>query len=215
MASRRSSTDELLLQVRAFGLAYPGAHTKSPWPGHLDLAVNDKTFAYLGLEGEPFKISCKLPRSADHALMLPHTQPTGYGLGKSGWVSMSLPPGATVPLDLLQAWIDESYRAQAPKKLLAQLDARSGSRDATTAKPAAKKATSTKAAATKAAATKAPATKPPATRGSATKAPATKGSASKAPATKGSAAKPSASKAPARRAAAKKAPPNEPSAARR
>ena len=28
-------------KLRDFGLAYPGAHTKSPWPGHLDLAVND------------------------------------------------------------------------------------------------------------------------------------------------------------------------------
>ena len=146
MAPRRSPTDDLLVQLRTFGLAYPGAHTKSPWPGHLDLAVNDKTFAYLSIEGEPFKISCKLPRSADHALMLPNTQPTGYGLGKSGWVSLALPPGASMPADLLQAWIDESYRAQAPKKLIAELDARAGAppekatpRKAAAPKPAPKK----------------------------------------------------------------------------
>src|SRR5262245_36838573 len=40
-------------QLRAFGLGFPGAHTKSPWPGHDDLAVNDKTFVYLSAEGEP------------------------------------------------------------------------------------------------------------------------------------------------------------------
>ena len=118
---RHSSTDAVLLELRAFGLAYPGAHTKSPWPGHLDLAVNDKTFAYLSLEGEPLAISCKLPHSQEAALMLPFTTPTGYGLGKSGWVSASFdehPP----PVDVLKAWIDESYRAQAPKKLVRQLD---------------------------------------------------------------------------------------------
>jgi len=116
-----SVTDAGLRALRAFGLAYPKAHTKSPWPGHLDLAVNDKTFAYLSLEGEPFSISCKLPQSAGAALMLPHAEPTPYGLGKSGWVTVKFPEGKALPLDILKAWVDESYRAQAPKRLVAQL----------------------------------------------------------------------------------------------
>lgn len=115
-------TDAILKELRAFGLAYPGAHTKSPWPGHLDLAVKDKTFAYLSIEGEPLKISCKLPRSNGLALALPFCEPTGYGLGKSGWVSASFAEHAP-DVDMLKAWIDESYRAQAPKKLVAQLGA--------------------------------------------------------------------------------------------
>jgi hypothetical protein len=53
--------------------------------------------------------------------MLPFTQPTAYGLGKSGWVTAQFPKGAPLPTDLLKAWIEESYRAQAPKKLVAQL----------------------------------------------------------------------------------------------
>lgn len=109
--------------LREVGLAtYPQAHLKSPWPGHLDLAVKDKTFAYLTVEGEPFRISVKLPHSCSVALMLPFTAPTAYGLGKSGWVSVSPPPNQEPPLELLLAWIDESYRAVAPKKLVAQLD---------------------------------------------------------------------------------------------
>src|ERR671926_509093 len=101
MAARKSSgSGDPMAELRAFGLAYPGAHTKSPWPGHLDLAVNDKTFAYLGVEGDPFHISCKLPRSAEVALMLPFAKPTGYGLGKSGWVSAEIPDGETPPVDL-------------------------------------------------------------------------------------------------------------------
>jgi hypothetical protein len=118
---KRSATDGVLSELRAFGLAYPGAHLKSPWPGHLDLAVKDKTFAYLSIEGEPFGISCKLPHSSDVALMLPFTAPTPYGLGKSGWVSAKFPPGKKPPVEMLKAWIDESYRAQAPKKLVASL----------------------------------------------------------------------------------------------
>jgi predicted DNA-binding protein (MmcQ/YjbR family) len=106
-------------QLRAFGLRYPGAHTKSPWPGHLDLAVKDKTFAYLSADGDPVTISCKLPRSSDAALSLPFTTPTAYGLGKSGWVTASFAEGSPVPIELLEQWIDESYRAQAPKRLSA------------------------------------------------------------------------------------------------
>ncbi len=116
-------TDAILKELRAHGLAYPGTHTKSPWPGHLDLAVNDKTFAYLSIEGEPFSISCKLPQSSQVALMLPFCSPTPYGLGKSGWVSAQFPDNQLPPIDMLKAWIDESYRAQAPKKLLKQLAA--------------------------------------------------------------------------------------------
>jgi len=99
----------------------------------MDLAVNDKTFAYLSVEGEPLSISCKLPRSSAIALELPHAQPTPYGLGKSGWVSMSFPDG-DAPVDMLKQWIDESYRAQAPKKLVKELD---GGATPAAAKPAA------------------------------------------------------------------------------
>jgi predicted DNA-binding protein (MmcQ/YjbR family) len=121
MPPRTPPTDAALLELRSFGLRYPGAHTKSPWPGHLDLAVNDKTFAYLSIEGEPFTLSCKLPRSSDDALTLPFVTPTPYGLGKSGWVTASL-PGGPVPIELFKAWLEESYRAQAPKRLSKQLD---------------------------------------------------------------------------------------------
>ena len=121
MPRTRSKSDTIVKELRKFGLSYPGAHLKSPWPGHKDLAVNDKTFAYLSVEGEPFSISCKLPRSAEAALLLPFTVPTGYGLGKSGWVTAQFAAGQTPPLALLKEWVDESYRAQAPKRLVAQL----------------------------------------------------------------------------------------------
>lgn len=125
MATKKASraSDAILKELRAFGLAYPGAHTKSPWPGHLDLAVNDKTFAYLSVEGQPSSISCKLPDSASVALLLPFTKPTAYGLGKSGWVTATFEHGHDIPVDMLREWIDESYRAQAPKRLVASLAA--------------------------------------------------------------------------------------------
>lgn len=110
-------------QLRAFGLTYPETGLKSPWPGHADLAVRDKTFAYLSVAGEPFSLSCKLPFSGEEARDMPFVTPTGYGLGKSGWVTASWPDDVADPLALFRAWIDESYRAQAPKKLIAQAPA--------------------------------------------------------------------------------------------
>ena len=147
MPSKKLASDAVLADLRAFGLAFPGAHTKSPWPGHMDLAVNDKTFAYLSVPGEPLSISCKLPRSSQVALMLPFTTPTAYGLGKSGWVSAQFGASDAPPVDMLKAWIEESYRAQAPKKLVAQLD---GGGAAKTAKPLAKRAARKPAARTRA-----------------------------------------------------------------
>jgi predicted DNA-binding protein (MmcQ/YjbR family) len=140
-AKKKRATDAILKELREYGLAYPGAHLKSPWPGHLDLAVKDKTFAYLSIEGEPFGISCKLPHSNAVALMLPNTEPTGYGLGKSGWVSAKFPDDGEPPhVDMLKAWIDESYRAQAPKKLVASIGAASADGPAPKKKVAKKKA---------------------------------------------------------------------------
>jgi hypothetical protein len=64
----------------------------------------------------------KLPESAAEVLALPNAEPAGYGLGKSGWVVVKYHKGDDVPLDDVRAWVVESYRAVAPKKLLKQLD---------------------------------------------------------------------------------------------
>jgi hypothetical protein len=57
------------------------------------------------------------------ALSLPFAEPTGYGLGKSGWVTARFAAGDDVPVPMLIGWVDESFRAVAPKRLLAKLEA--------------------------------------------------------------------------------------------
>ncbi len=118
------TTDAVVRELRAFGLTYPGAHSKAPWPGHDDLAVKDKTFAYLPADGEQFSLSVKLPFTGVEALELPFAAPTGYGLGKSGWVTFTPAEDQMPPLAQLKDWIDESYRAQAPRTLVKQLPPR-------------------------------------------------------------------------------------------
>ncbi len=113
----------VLEELRKFGLTFPGAVSKSPWPGHDDLAVKDKTFAYLSAAGEPFSASFKLPYTGFKVLQLPYASPTGYGLGKSGWVTLTPPEGELPSLGELKEWLEEGYRAQAPKSFVKLLDA--------------------------------------------------------------------------------------------
>jgi predicted DNA-binding protein (MmcQ/YjbR family) len=126
----RKTRSRYALALRAFGLSYPETHEDFPW-GHRALKVWGKVFAVLS-EDEPgrLSLSVKLPASAEGALQLPFCEPTHYGLGRSGWVTAKLGPRAAVPLDVLRSWIDESYRAIAPKKLVAALACGSAPRPA-------------------------------------------------------------------------------------
>jgi len=63
-------------------------------------------------------MSVKLPESGSLVLGFPFASPTGYGLGKSGWVSLQFGSRDRVPpLEVLCAWIEESYRAVAPVRM--------------------------------------------------------------------------------------------------
>ncbi|HET8933704.1 MAG TPA: MmcQ/YjbR family DNA-binding protein [Polyangiales bacterium] len=122
--ARSAKSSAAMTELRNFGLRYPGAHTKSPWPGHLDLAIKGKTFAFMSTDGEAFSLTCKLPDSGVAALMFPFASAAAYGLGKSGWVNAKFDHGDTPPPEVIQVfkdWIDESYRATAPKKLIAAI----------------------------------------------------------------------------------------------
>jgi predicted DNA-binding protein (MmcQ/YjbR family) len=108
--------------LREYALSLPGAVEEFPW-GDRVVKVNKKVFVFMGEhEDGSFGIATKLPKSAEIALTLPFAEPTGYGLGKSGWVSAEFKAKEKPPIDMLMAWIEESYRAIAPVKLVAELD---------------------------------------------------------------------------------------------
>ncbi|TMB27241.1 MAG: MmcQ/YjbR family DNA-binding protein [Deltaproteobacteria bacterium] len=108
-------------QLLRAALAYPGAWEDHPW-GETVVKVGKKVFVFLGMSGKSFGMSCKLPDSFDAALsMFSFAAETGYGLGKAGWVTATFDAGEPVPVELMLSWIDESYRAIAPKKLVKDL----------------------------------------------------------------------------------------------
>lgn len=118
-----SPLPETLLGLRSFALAFPGAVEDHPW-GDWVAKVRGKVFVFLGSRAGGVGLSVKLPQSSGEALSLPFCQPTGYGLGKAGWVSAEFPAGNDVPVELTEEWIDESYRAIAGKRLAAALPPR-------------------------------------------------------------------------------------------
>jgi predicted DNA-binding protein (MmcQ/YjbR family) len=112
--------------LRSYALAFPEAYEEFPW-GHRAIKVRGKVFVFMADDADGFSLSVKLPSSGMVALDLPFASPTGYGLGQSGWVSAQFAPSVRIPVPLLRDWIEESYRAIAPKKLLGQLDVTDGS----------------------------------------------------------------------------------------
>jgi len=120
-------------RLREFALALPGAHEEFPW-GERVVKVNKKVFLFLGRDEDMESgvgLDVKLPISGEDVLNLPFAKPAGYGLGKHGWVSIRFPPGEQPPLEMIFDWIEESYRAIAPKKLAAQLGNRESRRPPT------------------------------------------------------------------------------------
>ncbi|MEX2611995.1 MAG: MmcQ/YjbR family DNA-binding protein [Gaiellaceae bacterium] len=109
-------------QIRTFALSLPEAFEDHPW-GEDVAKVRGKVFVFLGTAGSDMpRMTVKLVESRGHALSVEGAEPTGYGLGKSGWVTAPLVADG-VDLPLLCDWIEESYRIVAPKRLISELDA--------------------------------------------------------------------------------------------
>lgn len=117
---KRISFAKIAEDLRDTALCYPGTDEHFPW-GETAIKVKGKTFLFMRSEDHVLSLSVKLPESREDALALPFTEPTHYGLGKSGWVTSKFEKGDEVPVGVLKDWIDESYRAVAPKKLVATL----------------------------------------------------------------------------------------------
>ena len=103
-------------RLREHALAFPSAWEDHPW-GDTAIKVGKKMFVILG----ETTMTLKLPESGDAALSVPGAAPTGYGLGKAGWVTIPTDAGVP-PFEVWCDWLEESYRAIAPKRFAAELD---------------------------------------------------------------------------------------------
>jgi predicted DNA-binding protein (MmcQ/YjbR family) len=125
--ARMTDPKKVRSRLREFALSLPGAYEDHPW-GESVAKVNKKVFVFLGVEESekyPPGFTVKLRESHAQALSLDGAEPSGYGLGRAGWVSISL-TGELPPDDVLLDWVEESYRIVAPRRLVAELDERGG-----------------------------------------------------------------------------------------
>jgi len=113
-------------KVLRFALGLPDSYEDHPW-GESVAKVNKKVFVFFGV-GEDranLAMSVKLRDSHEQALGVAGAAPTGYGLGRGGWVTLPF-KDTTPPVQVLTDWVEESYRIVAPKNLVNELDNRGG-----------------------------------------------------------------------------------------
>jgi len=126
--------------VREFALSFPCATEDFPWgepvikvekrsldpPPWRKHLVHGPMFLWLGRrDAEVHAVAVKLTESYEQAVAFARAVPTTHsGLGQWGWLTVQL---SAADVDLLCDWVDESYRNKAPKKLIAELDARTSS----------------------------------------------------------------------------------------
>lgn len=123
---KKSAADRAEATLAKAALEYPEAWEDHPW-GERAIKVRKKIFAFVNrTKTGGASVTIKLPESSVDALLLAFTEPTHYGMGKYGWVTCRFEPDEEPPIDLLLEWIEESYRAIAPKTLVAKLDAAEG-----------------------------------------------------------------------------------------
>jgi predicted DNA-binding protein (MmcQ/YjbR family) len=92
------------------------------WDGEPTFRVNGKNFVFTNPEATG--ISVKLPKEEAAALVAtdPRADPTGYGLGRHGWVSISLEGRLTAARwREVEEWVRTSYTLIAPKRLARQV----------------------------------------------------------------------------------------------
>jgi predicted DNA-binding protein (MmcQ/YjbR family) len=110
-------------RILEFALGFPGAYEDHPWDEDV-VKVGKKIFVFLGVDDSKDPgMTVKLDESHEQALAVPGASPTGYGLGRAGWVTIPF-RDTTPPIDVLKDWVDESFRRIAPKLLIARLEER-------------------------------------------------------------------------------------------
>lgn len=108
---------KIAAELRKHALAYPETWEDTPWE-HRVVKVRKKIFLFCDNDGnKSLRVTVKLPESSFEVLERANAEMTGYGLGKAGWVDLRYGPKDKVDVAELKAWIDESFKAVAPKSL--------------------------------------------------------------------------------------------------
>lgn len=88
------------------------------WNGEPTFRVRGKNFIFAASDAS--SLSVKLPKDEAMAVVAtdPLVEPTGYGLGRHGWVSLTIEPRTSAARwKQIEEWVRTSYTLVAPKAL--------------------------------------------------------------------------------------------------
>jgi predicted DNA-binding protein (MmcQ/YjbR family) len=88
------------------------------WDGEPTFRVSGKTFIFSAPDASGISVKLTKEEAAAVVATDPDAEPTGYGLGRHGWVSVSIPNTTRAKRwREIEEWIRTSYTLVAPKKL--------------------------------------------------------------------------------------------------
>jgi predicted DNA-binding protein (MmcQ/YjbR family) len=88
------------------------------WGDHPTFRVRGKNFIFCDDAGTNLSVKLTKDEAAAVVATDPDVEPCGYGLGRHGWISFSVGPGADAARwREIEEWIRTSYTLVAPKKL--------------------------------------------------------------------------------------------------
>src|SRR5436305_9457684 len=99
-AESMKATEKIEAALRAFAMKYPETHEDFPW-GERAIKVKGKVFVFMKWDAKEVSLSVKLPQSSDLALDTGFAEPTHYGLGKHGWVTITITAKSKIPMDVV------------------------------------------------------------------------------------------------------------------
>ena len=96
------------------------------WGGEPTFRVRGRNFIFCAHDAS--SISVKLPKEEAQAVVATDAtaEPTGYGLGRHGWVSVKVGRDSAARWQQVEEWVRTSYTLVAPKKLAALVLAEDG-----------------------------------------------------------------------------------------
>src|SRR5438445_10601051 len=124
-SDQAAAHEKVRARLRKLALGFPGAWEDHPW-GETVVKVDKKVFVFLDSNeggGHSARFGVKLTASHEEALGVDGVSQMGYGLGRAGWVTVRIGE-ADVPVEVFEDWVEESYRAVALKRRVAELESR-------------------------------------------------------------------------------------------
>ena len=80
-----------------------------------------KSYLFLGTDMNSYNVMVKLGDSRNEAERMAANDPDNVSVGPH-WITATFDDKTPLPTEMVERWIDESFRLAAPKKLVALLD---------------------------------------------------------------------------------------------